>query len=99
MGPSAFKNYLASIQSEIGALNLKVTILVKQAESLAQKDDPKAVKCLEETQWELTRTHTKIQELKKFFVLVKGSGRLGTSVHCQCPSSWLYAGLVRYQAR
>jgi hypothetical protein len=76
MGTPAFKNYLASIQAQIGTL-------VDSLEYLERKISTNRIRVLngtsvqasqirlDENVAELTKTRTKIDELKKFFVNIK----------------------------
>jgi len=77
MGTRAFANFLTSIQGHIGTLNTSVGILEKRATALTARSEgsgpnaKQAVHELVETQRELGRTRTAIEELKKFFVKMK----------------------------
>lgn len=77
MGNSAFTNYLASIQRDIGTLNDTVDYLEKRTRTLTRRveaggdDTQKSAGELAETQDQLTKTLTKVVVLKAFFVDVK----------------------------
>ena len=77
MGNPAFTNYLASIQANIGTLNDTVHSLEKRTRTLTRRveaggdDAQKSAGELAETQDQLTKTVTKIDALKAFFVDVK----------------------------
>jgi len=77
MGNPAFTNYLASIQANIGTLNGTVDSLEKRTRTLMRRveaggdDAQKSAGELAETQDQLTKTVTKIDALKAFFVDVK----------------------------
>jgi len=77
MGTGAFNNFLTSIQGRIGTLNRTIGILEKRAKALTVRSEgsgPNAEQAageLVETQRELGRTRTAIEELKKFFVKMK----------------------------
>ena len=76
MGGPAYTNYLASIQALIGTLIDSVEILEKRAETFRGRveaginvEDSRAE--LAENGAELTKSRTKINKLKKFFVDIK----------------------------
>lgn len=76
MGNPAFTNYLASIQANIGTLNDTVHSLEKRTRTLTRRvvaggDAQKSAGELAESQDQLTKTVTKIDALKAFFVDVK----------------------------
>ena len=77
MGTKAFTNFLISIQGHIGTLNTTVGVLEKRVTVLTARSEgsgPNAEQAageLVETQRELSKTRTAIQELKKFFVKIK----------------------------
>ncbi|KAF8464347.1 hypothetical protein DFH94DRAFT_785619 [Russula ochroleuca] len=77
MGTQAFTNFLISIQGHIGILNNTVGVLEKRVVALTARSEgggptaEQAASELVETQQELTKTRTAIEELKKFFVKMK----------------------------
>lgn len=77
MGIKAFTNFLISIQCHIGTLNNMVGVLEKRVTVLTARSEgggpnaEQAARELLETQHELSKTRTAIEELKKFFVKVK----------------------------
>ena len=77
MGTQAFTNFLISIQGHIGTLNTMTGILEKQAMVLTARSEgggptaEQAASELVETQHELSKIPTAIEELKKFFVKIK----------------------------
>ena len=77
MGTKAFTNFLISIQGHIGILNNTVGVLGKRVTALTARSEgggPNAEQAageLVETQRELNKTRTAIEELKKFFVKMK----------------------------
>jgi len=77
MGTKAFTNFLMSIQGRIGTLNITVGILEKRVRLLTVRLEgggpnvEQAARELVETQHELDKTRTAIEELKKFFVKMK----------------------------
>src|SRR6267142_3714882 len=77
MGTKAFTNFLISIQGHIGTLNNTVGVLEKRVTSLTARsvgvgpNAEQAARELVETQRELNKTRTAIEELKKFFVKMK----------------------------
>lgn len=76
MGTKAFTNFLISIQGHIGTLNSTVGVLKKRVRTLAARsrsggsNAEQAAVELAETEHELGKTQTAIEELKKFFVKV-----------------------------
>jgi hypothetical protein len=74
MRKPAFKDYLASIQANINTLIITIDCLEKRATMLTRRvkadgdDAQKSAGELKETQGELTKTRTKINVLKTFFV-------------------------------
>ena len=77
MGTKAFTNFLISIQGHIGILNFTAGILEKRVTTLTVRSEgggPNAEQAageLLESQRELGKTRTAIEELKKFFVKMK----------------------------
>ena len=77
MGTKAFTNFLISIQGHIGILNNTVDVLEKRVTTLTARSEgggsnaEQAAGELMETQRELSKTRTAIEELKKFFVKMK----------------------------
>jgi hypothetical protein len=77
VGTKAFVNFLISIQGHIGTLNTTVDILKRRVTILTARsegDGPDAGEAaleLEETQRELSKTRTAIEDLEKFFVGMK----------------------------
>jgi hypothetical protein len=77
MGTKAFAKSLVSIQAHIGALNNTVGVLEKRIAALTARsagggsDAKQAAGELVETQHELSKTRTAIEELKMFFVQMK----------------------------
>jgi hypothetical protein len=74
MGTRAFTNFLISIQSHIGPLNTTVGVWEKRVTALTARlegdgrNAEQAARKLVETQRELNKTRTAIEELKRFFV-------------------------------
>lgn len=77
MGTKAFTNFLISIQGHIGTLNNTVGVLEKRVTALTARSEgsgpngQQAAGELVESQRELSKTRTAIEELKKFFVKMK----------------------------
>ena len=77
MGIKAFTNFLRSIQGHIGTLNNTVGILEKWITALTTRSEggspnaEQAARELVETQGQLSKTRTAIEELKKFFMKMK----------------------------
>jgi hypothetical protein len=77
MGTRAFINFLISIQGYIGTLNTTVGCLEEDVTVLTARSEgggpnaEQAARELVETQHELSKTRTAIEELKKFFVKMK----------------------------
>ena len=77
MGTKAFTNFLISIQGHIGTLNSTVGVLEKRVTTLTARSEgggpnvEQAASELVETQGELSKTRTAIEEVKKFFVKMK----------------------------
>jgi hypothetical protein len=77
MGTKAFTDFLISIQGHIGTLNNTVGVLEKRVTVLTARSEgggpnaEQAARELVETQHELSKTRTAIEELKKFFVRMK----------------------------
>jgi hypothetical protein len=77
MGAEAFTNFLMSIQEHISTLNDTVGFLEKRSTTLTARSEgggPNAEQAaheLVETQRELSKIRTAIEELKKFFVRMK----------------------------
>ena len=77
MGTKAFTDFLISIQGHIGTLNNTVGVLEKRVTALTARSEgggpnaEQAARELVETQHELRKTRTAIEELKKFFVKMK----------------------------
>jgi hypothetical protein len=77
MGTRAFTNFLISIQGHIGTRNNTVGVLEKRVTALTARSDgggpnaEQAARELVETQRELSKTRTAIEELKRFFVKMK----------------------------
>lgn len=81
MRRTAFKNYLAFIQCNIGTLLRMVKYLeecITSLKNLVEGDDSRAEQAtveLQQKQEELSKTRTKIDALKAFFVLVREKWR------------------------
>jgi hypothetical protein len=77
MGTKAFTDFLESIRGHIGTLIRTVGVLEKLVTLLTAKsegggpDVQQAARQLVETQHELSKSRTAIEELKKFFVKMK----------------------------
>ena len=77
MGTKAFTNFLLSIQYHIGNLNIMTGVLEDQITALTARSKgsgpsaDQAARELVETQKQLSKTHTAIEEVKKFFVTMK----------------------------
>ncbi|KAL5633143.1 hypothetical protein ACGC1H_003589 [Rhizoctonia solani] len=75
MGNKDFNHFLTSIQAQIGTLIYTVTVLEKQVAThtrKAQAGNQQAASDLARTQADLDKKKTAIEELKKFFVKMKG---------------------------
>jgi len=77
MSTNSFTNFLTSIQGHIGILNNTVVILKKRVMALTARSEgsgpnaEQAAREVVETQHEMRKTRTAIEELKEFFVKVK----------------------------
>ncbi|KAF8916897.1 hypothetical protein CPB85DRAFT_1288524 [Mucidula mucida] len=72
MGTKAFANFLVSIKGHIGTMISTVGILERQVKtSTADSFSERAQRELEQTERQLSRTRTAIEELKKFYVKIK----------------------------